>query len=355
MRDLTFPKAVPPVVEALTTTRDQRVAQLRSLMGHADPSVSQLAAGIRDITNRQYDMHVMPLIRAHWPQMLEQPFALKMRLAACKLYASAPYTVLFCAPNPPLSVGMITRLGNRLRVPNVVLGLASRAALNVLGRVALAGSHRRIILISAFIAMIDHAFDHCMDDPPEERGRKMHGLLDGLWEADTAPLALTRALQVEMARDLSVNERAPYTEAVERLKDWIDSEVAGLTGVHDHTGLGHRIAGIEGTIDGLLFPVHQHAGEGARPWMYEVSLYVQMIDDYLDIETDQSDGRLTPVISGEWTLADISRTWQNTLEGIEALSRAGGHTAPHYVRFIREAYVLMLGEVLEGMALGLAD
>ncbi|MGB5521306.1 MAG: hypothetical protein WBM96_01960, partial [Polyangiales bacterium] len=73
------------------------------------------------------------------------------------------------------------------------------------------------------------------------------------------------------------------------------------------------------------------------------------------IETDLEDGRLTPVITGQWTYEDIGRTWGETVRGIEALTRAGGHTAPHYVRFIREAYVLMLGEVLEGMASGLAD
>ncbi|MGB9340303.1 MAG: hypothetical protein WCB63_13730 [Polyangiales bacterium] len=343
------------VNSATSLSREARIEQLRVLMGRADPSVAQLTVGIRDVTSLHYDQFVMPLIRQHWPAMLHDPFAVKMRLAACDLYASAPYTVLFCAPKRPLSVSLITGLGNRLVLPNTVLALAARAAMNVLGRVALADQHRRIILIAAFIAVIDHAFDHCMDDPPEERGRKLHALLDGRWDPDTAELRLTRAIQVEMERGLAPRERAPYEEAVRRLKDWVDSEVAGMTGVSDATGLGHRLAGIQGTIDGLLFPVHHFAGEGARPWMYEVSLFIQMLDDYIDIETDIDDGRLTPVISGEWTFEDIARTWRKTVAGIEALTRAGGHAAPHYVRFIREAYVLMLGEVLEGMASGLAD
>ncbi len=340
---------------ASSLSRDERIEELRALIGKADPSVAQLTAGIRDVTSRHYDRFVMPLIRQHWPAMLHDPFAVKMRLAACDLYASAPYTVLFCAPKRPLSVALITGIGNRLVLPNAVLALAARAALNLLARVALAEQHRRIILIAAFIAMIDHAFDHCMDDPPDERGRKLHALLDGKWEPDTPELKLTRALQQEMERGLGTRERAPFEAAVRKLKDWVDSEVAGMTGVTDATGLGHRLAGIEGTIDGLLFPVHHYAGEGARQWMYEVSLFIQMMDDYIDLETDMKDGRLTPVISGEWTFEDIARTWQKTTSGIEALTRAGGHAAPHYVRFIREAYVLMLGEVLEGMASGLAD
>jgi hypothetical protein len=348
-------QAASTVVAASALSRDERVDQLRALMGTADASVAQLTVGIREVTSRHYDRFVMPLIRQHWPAMLHDPFAIKMRLAACDLYASAPYTVLFCAPKRPASVALITGLGNRLPLPNAVLALSARAALKVLGRVALADQHRRIILIAAFIAVVDHAFDHCMEDPPEERGRKLHALLDGDWAPDTPELRLTRALQVEMERGLTARERVPFEHAVERLKDWVDSEVAGMTGVSDATGLGHRLAGIQGTIDGLLFPVHHYAGEGARPWMYEVSLFVQMIDDYLDIETDLADGRSTPVITGQWTYEDICRTWDATVRGIESLTRAGGHRAPHYVGFIREAYVLMLVEVLEGMASGLAD
>jgi hypothetical protein len=355
MLSSTTPRPAETAITALNLSRDQRVEQLRELLGEADPSVTQLTVGIREVTCLHYDRVVLPLIRRHWPAMLSDPFAAKMRLAACDLYASAPYTVLFCAPKKPLSVALITELANRLVLPNAVLGLAARAALNLLGRVALQDQHRRIILIASFIAMIDHAFDHCMDDAPEERGRKLHALLDGTWVPDTPQLALTRALQVEMGRNLAPREQALFEQAVRRLKDWVDSEVAGMTGIADTTGLGHRLAGIQGTIDGLLFPVHHYAGEGARPWMYEVSLFVQMMDDYIDAEIDIRDGRLTPVISGEWRLEDIARTWQNTVSGIEALTRAGGHAAPHYVRFIREAYVLMLGEVLEGMASGLAD
>ena len=339
----------------MTLSKEERIWELRSLLGRADPSVRQLTVGIREVTTRHYEHAVMPLVRAHWPEVFGDPFATKMRLAACDLYASAPYTVLFCAPRKPPSVAVITGVANRFPVPNFALGLAARAALNLVGRVALQEQHRRIILIAAFIAVIDHTFDHCMEDSPVDRGTKLRALLDGEFTPDTPQLRLTRALQVEMSRDLAPRERKPYELAVRRLKDWIDSEVAGLTGVSDGTGLGHRLAGIQGTIDGLLFPVHHYAGEGARGWMYDVSLFVQMMDDYIDIENDLRDGRLTPVITGQWTIGDIADTWQKTVSGIEALTRAGGHHAPHYVRFIREAYVLMLGEVLEGMALGLAD
>ena len=97
-----------------------------------------------------------------------------------------------------------------------------------------------------------------------------------------------------------------------------------MTGVSDATGLGHRLAGIQGTIDGLLFPVHHYAGEGPVRRCTRSRFSCRMIDDYLDIETDLEDGRLTPVITGQWKYADICRTWHETVRGIEALTRAGG-------------------------------
>ncbi len=336
-------------------SRAERLAELRGMMGEPDRSVVQMTVGIRRNTARHYERFVMPLIQTHWPAVLSQPFGTKLRLAACNLYASAPYTVLFCAPNRPLAIKLVTDVANRLALPFPILGYGSRAAMEVLGRVALSSEHRRIILVAAFIATIDHALDHCMTDPPAERGRKLRGLLDGTFEPDTPELKLTGALRLAMAHRLASWEQAPFEGAMTKLKAWIDSEVAGMTGVVDPTGLGHRVAGVEGTIDGLLFPVHRYAGEGARRWMYDVSMFIQMMDDYLDLETDIEEGRNTPVRSGEWTFDGIARLWQKSVTGIEALTRAGGLTAPHYVRFVRQAFVLMMCEVLEGMASGIAD
>lgn len=335
--------------------RNERIRELRGLIGTADASVKQMTVGIRGITAMHYDRHVMPLVREHWPEVLREPFAVKMRLAACDLYATAPYTVLFCAPNRPVLVRVVTDLANKVDLPFATLGALSKAAMAVIGRATLAREHRRIILIAAFIAVVDHAFDHCMDEPPVERGRKMRALLDGEYVPDTPPLRLTRALQLGMAHELDAEERPHFDRAMRRLTDWVDSEVAGMTGVKDASGLGHRLAGVEGTIDGLLFPVYRYAGEGARRWMYDVSLFIQMLDDYIDYEADAATERNTPVIAGEWTFAEISNTWRRSVTGLEDLTRAGGLGSPRYVRFIREAYVLMILEVLEGMSSGIAD
>lgn len=351
MTSRTEPATVAPGSGLTWPPRSERVARVRALVGDADPSVRPLTESLRRLTHRSYDRWVMPLIQTRWPALESDPFGLKLRLATCNLYGSAPYTVLLCAPHRPLFFRLVSGLGNALPLGPRALARLGRHAMGALG---LLGSydplHRRVILIAAFIATADHCFDHIMDEPPVERGRLMKGLIDGHWQPDTPPLRLARALRDEMCRDLAVHERQPYADALRTLRAWVDAEVASLQGDPDPTGLGHRLAGIEGTIDGLLVAVKHYAGDAARAWMIDVSLFVQMLDDWIDLEGDLETGLSTPVAQGHWTYEDLARTWRRTVQGLEELIRAAGLTRPHYVGLLREAYILMLREVVEGMA-----
>lgn len=330
--------------------RPQRIAAVRALTGRADPSVRHLAEGIRGITRRSFDRYVLPLVEQHWPAMRGEPFYVKLRIGACDLYASAPYTVLFCAPNPPLVVRAVTGAGNRLPLPIPALALLGRGAVDLFGRFVFPDKHRRIILIASFIMVVDHVLDHCMTDAPEARGPRLEAIIDGREIPTTPELALTRALAVAMAEGLYGEERVAFEKAMVRLKEWIRAEVKAMRGEPDPLGLGHRLAGIEGGIDGLLFPVVRYAGEGARRWMYDVSMFMQILDDWFDYEQDAQVDRSTPVTEGVWTFADIESTWRNTVEGLEALVVAAGPRTPRYVRFVREAYALMVLEVIDAMA-----
>jgi hypothetical protein len=235
-------------------------------------------------------------------------------------------------------------------LPFPALALLGRGAMELMGRFAYQDQHRRIVLIAAFIVVVDHVLDHCMEDPPELRGPRLEAVIAGRAPADTPELALTRALAVAMAVGLDAEDRAAFDAAMRRVTEWIRAEVRAMRGDADPQGLGHRLAGVEGTIDGLLFPVARFAGEGARAWMYDVSMFVQIMDDWIDYEMDAVSNRTTPVVTGDWTLADVDAAWRRTVEGIEDLVRAAGLTSPRYVRFVREAYVLMMYEVMEAMA-----
>jgi hypothetical protein len=329
---------------------------MRGLVGDADPSVRPLTVGLRALTHRSYDRWVMPLIRAHWPALESEPFGLKLRLATCNLYGSAPYTVLLCAPHRPLFFQVVSRVGNALPLPPRGLARLGGYALGMLDRLpGYDPIHRRIILIASFIATIDHCFDHFMAEPPAERGHRVKQLIDGHWQPTAPPLRLARALRDEMGRDLAIHERQPFADAMRTLHFWVDSEVASLQGTEDPTGLAHRLAGIEGAIDGLLVAVKHYTGDEARAWMIDVSLFVQMLDDWIDLEGDLEMGLRTPVAQGHWTYEHIAAAWRRTVRGLEDLVRSAGLTAPRYVDLLRESFILMIREVVEGMADRSAD
>ena len=335
-------------------TREERIDQLRTLIGPEDPHVAPLVRAIRRGTTRRFERHVVPLVKAHWPATLSDPFAGKLRYLACNIYATAPYLVLLCAPGRPAGIRAATRLACAVRLPPVALSWAGHAALRLFMRTSHVMRQRRVVYAAAFVAVVDHAFDGCMPEPPEERGEVLKRVIDG-GPAMTPPLRLASALLRAMSNDLEPDEQPHFDAAMGRLKQWVDSEVRGATDRTDPSGQGHRIAGVKGTIDGVLFPFHRFAGEAARQWMYDASLLIQMIDDYVDLDADAATERVTPVQTGDWTFEHIAAAWHDTGCGLEDLVREGGLGAPHYVHFIRRAYESIMREGLEAVQSGLAD
>jgi hypothetical protein len=319
-------------------------------MGRPDDSVRPFADAIRAVSRRSFDRHVMPLVRAHWPSMVGTAFAEKLRIGACDLYASGPYTAFFCAPDRPPLVRAVTAVGDALPLPPWALARLAGVTVRALGRLAYADQHRRIALVAAFIVVVDHALDHVMTDAPAERGARLSAVLEGEAPPDHPCLALARALRVAMAQDLDRRDQRAFDAAMTQVYGWVDAEVRAMRGEPDPEGLGHRRAGVEGTIDGLLFPVVRFGARGARPWMIDVSMFVQLMDDWLDIDDDARSDRDTPMVTGAWTFGDVARGWRDTLAGVESLARSAGMRSPRYHHFLREAYALMMVDVMEAMA-----
>ncbi len=323
---------------------------LRALMGTPDRGVSAFTRGIRATTHRHFDAHVVPLVEREWPALMRSSFSAKLRIGTCDLYASAPYTALFCSEARPPLVRAVTAVANGLPLSPATLSLLGRGAMEVIGRLDYGGAHRRIVIVAAFIVVVDHVFDHCMTEPAEARGAKLLDVMDGRRAPDSDPLRLVRALVLAMGNGLGPRDQIAFDAAMERVRGWIRAEVRAMAGEADPSGLGHRLAGVEGTIEGLLFPVARYASDGTRRWMVDVSMFVQVMDDWLDYELDLDSGRPTPVTTGVWTLADVSASWEKTLSGIVLVVRAAGLSSPHYVALVRESYVLMMHEVMEAMA-----
>lgn len=345
------PRAAPAAASPRTApqSRAVRAARIAGLLGPAPPAVLPLCDGIRSLTRRHFAAHVVPLVRRHWPQILGTPFYEKLEIGACDLYAAAPYTAILCGPGRAAALRQLLGLAAALPLPAPALPAAAGLAVAQLGRLLFPAAQRRIILAAASIVVLDHVFDHCLREPPRARGALLRAVLAGR-EAPARPeLALVRALIFALGEGLAPAERAPYAAALARLEGWIDAEVRGLLGEPDPEGLGHRRAGVEGTIDGLLFPVSRLVDPRARGWMVDVSLFVQILDDYLDLEADLAEGRSTPATQGAWTFADVERAYGATLLGLDELLRAAGTPSPRLRGLLRDLYVRMIGDVIHAM------
>jgi hypothetical protein len=344
-------------VEALGDA--ERGRRVRAIMGDKNASVAAFPDGIRRLVFAQHKRHVQPLIEQHWPESLVERAGKKLHFLTCNLYATAPYTVLFSSPKPPVPVALARQLGRLLSLSPSGLGGIAASAVRLTSTILPKGTERKIVLIAAFIATIDHVYDHCAQAvPPEERAKRMHALLDGKWvpEPDienAGAFRLVRALYEEMSKDIHEPiERRQFERAMAELRSYVDAERNAMTGVVDPSGTCWRMAGVRGTIDGLIFPVYRYCGEPARQWMVDVSVFVQILDDYLDAEKDQYEIRSTPVLTGFWNETSLQLAWTRTLVGLEDLVRASGIDNEHYTTFVRETYRNMAIETAEAMSTG---
>ncbi len=349
----------PEKPAALRLTDAERVEIVRRTLGKPDPTLVAFPAGVRKVVFAKHARFVQPLIEKHWPASLNERAGKKLRFLTCQLYATAPYTVLFSAPRPPWPVALARTVGSGLGLAPSSLSTLSGMAVQLVSTFLPEQTEKRILLFAAFIATIDHVYDHCFDGvDPVERGRLMHGLLDGTWTPhDDAAYAgafrLVRALHQEMSAGIdNADDRRQFERAMERLGDYVDAEVKAMTGVPDPSGCAWRMPGVLGTIDGLIFPVWRFAGEKARQWMYDVSLFVQVLDDFLDVEKDANDIRPTPMLSGHWNEATLVEIWQKTLDGIVDLARDSGVDDESWLTFVRESYRMMALETAEAMGVG---
>lgn len=362
--------SVHAVAGRTTMSEPERIAALKEIMGSADPAVRAFPEAIRTITFASHDRWVKPIYEKHWPEALSGSVAKKLRFLTCNLYATSPYTVMFSSSSPPPLVRALRFAGPALGLEPAQLSSWAGVGVKVLARFIADDTHRRIIQIATFIAAVDHVYDHYMKGvPAEQRGARMRGVLDGSWSPD-APGAdpqmphagafrFLRALWLEMSAGIVGEDKRVFDLAVARLHDYVDSEVKAMTGVPDPTGCCWRMGGVLGTIDGLFFPVWKYAGDPfgpnlAREWMYAVSLFVQVMDDWIDLDSDALDIRPTPVLTGFWTLETVKATWDQTMRGIVNLAKNSGVDDEGWLVFVRETYRMMALEVMEAMCKGSA-
>jgi hypothetical protein len=342
----------PPILKPVRN----RGAEAVEVIGHPDPNDAGLPLAIRRETERGWTRWIEPLISEHWPEVRDTPFYPKFKIGAQQVYAPAPYTVVLTCAARPWPVRVALAACRALRIPPAGLTNLVRVFLPLICRVFLRVENRRIALMGAFIALADEAFDHHLEDVPlEERPQVLRAVLERRDEGPNPPFRLLRAIVDHCFAGCSTDEAEELRRALEGCARWGESEVRRLQGEEDPAGLAHRMTGIVTGIDGIAWTVRRWITRAEWDWMYGVSEFIQILDDYVDAEKDLREGTHTPIHDGTWTLQTVSDHFDQTTRVIGDVVASNGETHPPYVRLAQDAYRHQVQDLLQNMVSGVAD
>ncbi|HSM51016.1 MAG TPA: hypothetical protein VLA75_06415 [Thermoanaerobaculia bacterium] len=334
---------------------------LVDLLGAPDPEFSAggLLAAVRGEAERNWRRHVEPLVAAHWPALRAAPAYRKIRIAALDFFACGPYFALILGPRRPLPLRLLTGWAARAGWDGARLSRWLAAGVPLYARMRLASEGRRIALGIAFMGVVDEVLDRALAGlAPAERVERIRAAV-----RDTDPatgrarpaeegLVLIAALRAALAEGLSGAEERALDEVLAGCLDWAEEERARLEARPDPAGIAHRGAGIEVGTRGLAWTVERWIGPAERDWMRAVSTFMQMVDDWIDLEDDLARGERTPVAEGVWTLGEIGARFRETSEAIVAIAERNGESYPPYLELLRDSYVHRIRVLARQMASG---
>jgi hypothetical protein len=250
------------------------------------------------------------------------------------MYARGCYSML-------LVKSRAARLTGRAPLPRVVAISLIGALLRVLPRLASRDTHRRIARVSTLMATIDPVLDEAAAG----------GLEPALRVPDDP---LIRSL-VEATRAGESPWRAKYWEesVAPAVRNYCAAEALAVAGSPDPAALGHRGAGIQAVVEGMWYAIGPELGFDAPDcrqlqWMTDTTRIMQMIDDWVDQDED-SGKRLTPVLNGDWTLADVAGLYSKTVEDLKTLLDETGVHARVLQSVVVDLYTDYLQLALEAM------
>ncbi len=349
------------------STGAARLAALVEVIGEPHPAFS--SQGLLDAVGREADRnwqrYVEPLVEASCPGLRSTRAYQKIRIAALDFFACGPYFALILGRRRPWALRLLTVTARVLRWDRACLSRRLALGLPLYARARLSSEGRRIALGTAFTGVVDEALDHGLADLAPARRIELirqavragrAGIGDGSprsgHPSGDGNLSLIGALCTALAEGLSPAEETELSEILEGCLAWAEAELARLEARPDPTGLGHRGAGIEAGTRGLAWTVKSWVGPSERDWMRSVSTFMQMLDDWVDLEADLARGERTPVAEGVWTLEGIEARFRETTEAIVAIAERNGEHYPPFLELLRDSYVHRIRVLLQKMISG---
>ncbi len=283
-----------------------------------------------------------------------------------EMYARACYSMLLVSASGPVIISAPIRA--------VAVLPLSRGATIRLGRALLASiehllpkaCHRQTLLMAALMGMLDPVLDAAA-----VLGETAALRLSVLFaEPRLAPASASEGMILRLVQAVRQKETAwqrRYWEHVlaPAVRSYCQAEVLAVEQASDPSGMGHRWAGLDAAIKGMWYVAGPRMGLDGDPsrfdarhwnreqqWMADASLLMQMIDDWVDQDEDRG-VRLTPVVTGEWSLKLLSDHFDRTIRNLMLMLEAGGIHNPAINRLFVDLYLDYLHTAIGAMHTGL--
>ncbi|MFA6650396.1 MAG: hypothetical protein WCS81_03820 [archaeon] len=243
---------------------------------------NQIITAILDKSKPLFSEHIVSLVDFYCPDIKTTKFYTKLRLGTMELYSLGAYIMLLISG----------KKYNKYRVLSKILGLNKNYFLFLLKFINFPKDlNKQIIYASAFNVLIDHVFDSYLKQFDPNKRAKIIKLAINSKSVDK---------DKNMVSLLSYLAQNLNSKNIKYFEKWCDAEVKSI-----NKQMSIRDFGVKATMDLLYGTISKQVSKKNIKLMYEVGYFVQMLDDYIDLEEDIKNKHMTPVIQNIWNYDTI--------------------------------------------------
>jgi len=272
-------------------------------------------------SEKDFNNYIVPLVNQYCPEIKETAFYIKLRLGSTSVYGLGAYIMMFISGQKYAKHRYFLK----------VLNFNEKYFLKALNLISIPKKTRKqIMYASAFNVVIDHIFDSQLNNySPVKRAKIIKEALN--CESQKSNLL---ALLSHLASKLNKKE-------VKYFEEWCDAEARSIT-----TKKSIREYGVKASMDLLHSTIKDYVPKKDIQLMYDVGYLVQMIDDYIDLEDDIKENKITPVIEKKWDYQTIIEQYQKCEELLSKIARENN---------VSEKIIKLLESNLMAIAYNLVD
>lgn len=276
--------------------RNTRINQLKNMIKEDDSN--ELISLLLKKTYRDYNQFIKPIINEKYPEFVNDKFYSKFKLTTRSLYSLGAYVMLLIS-------------GKRYKIYRTILNKLNFNKKTIIFLFSLMKFNKKIrkniIYVSAFCTMIDHIFDDELKKlKPEDRTKKIKSLFK---KEDKGILSLFREVILKMDQK----------QVKSFINSWCSTEAKSLK-----LKKGFRNCGIEKSMEILYDVIKYDIDKKNINLMYETARLVQMVDDYIDLEDDMKNNKITPFMEKKWDFNSINKQYNLWLILVSKISKENG-------------------------------